>query len=108
MDAALRAHISSTVLVARERMGLTQQELAQRAGIHKGQVSRIESAERNVMPAMLMRIADALEIPVSALFLGENPDWHATDCEDRAELVPVFEHTFFSAVWATVHRPSHF
>ena len=41
-------------------MGISQEELADRAGLHRTYVSSIERAQRNVALKNIFRIADAL------------------------------------------------
>ena len=41
-------------------MGISQEELADRAGLHRTYVSSIERAQRNVALENIFRIADAL------------------------------------------------
>ena len=52
----------------RGRLGLTQQELARRAGIHWTYLSGIERGERNPALINIGRVADALEISLAELF----------------------------------------
>ncbi len=46
---------------------LTQEELAYSAGLHRTYVTDIESGKRNVSALTLLRIADALGLPLSKL-----------------------------------------
>ncbi|MER6976002.1 helix-turn-helix domain-containing protein [Streptomyces carpinensis] len=52
---------------AREKAGLTQQELAERCGVSQQLVSKIESGARNATPRVLNRFAEALNCPVVVL-----------------------------------------
>ncbi|HVT38310.1 MAG TPA: helix-turn-helix transcriptional regulator [Gemmatimonadaceae bacterium] len=55
----------------REAKGLTQGELADRAGTHQGTISLLESGHtRRVDFDLLERIADALGISPAALIVG--------------------------------------
>lgn len=54
----------------RERAGLSQEEFAGRACIHRTYIGGIERGERNVGLKNILRIATALKIPASALFEG--------------------------------------
>ena len=49
------------------RAGLTQAELARRAGIAASNLSAIESGKRRLSPAMEQRLRDALGLPSSKL-----------------------------------------
>lgn len=51
----------------RENLGLSQEELASRAGLHRTYISDIERGSRNLSLKSLSRLADALEIPLSTL-----------------------------------------
>lgn len=53
-------HEPEAVIYAREKAGLTQTELAKRLGASIALVSMIESGDRRATPAMLLRLADAL------------------------------------------------
>ena len=66
----------ATVLRAcRGRLGISQQELAGRAGLHRTYVSDIERGARNLSLESINKLAKALEIPVSTFFsrLNELP-----------------------------------
>jgi transcriptional regulator with XRE-family HTH domain len=47
---------------ARERRFLTQQQLADRAGTSKANISRLESGEQKARMSTIIRLAQALEI----------------------------------------------
>ncbi|MBN9409692.1 MAG: helix-turn-helix transcriptional regulator [Burkholderiales bacterium] len=51
----------------REAQGLTQEGLAERAGLHTNYVSSVERGERNLSLHNIARLAYALQMPVSAL-----------------------------------------
>lgn len=51
----------------RERQGLSQEQLAERADLHRTYVSMVERAVRNISVDSLSGIADALELPTSQL-----------------------------------------
>lgn len=56
------------VRALREQAGLSQEELAARAGIHRTYIGGVERGERNVGLKNVLRIAAALDVPTSALF----------------------------------------
>src|SRR5204862_1164845 len=59
----------ATVLRAcRGRLGISQEELAGRAGLHRTYVSDIERGARNLSLESIDKLAKALGIPVSTLF----------------------------------------
>ena len=47
---------------ARERLGLTQEQVAQRSGVHSTEVSRIEGGKRDPKVSTLERLARAVEV----------------------------------------------
>lgn len=52
----------------RGRTGRSQEELADRAGIHRTYIGGIERGERNPTLTMIHRLARALDVPPSRLF----------------------------------------
>lgn len=73
MDSDDLRHILATNLRRlRESRGISQEELASRAGLHRTYVGAIERAERNITLATLQRIGSALAVdPVSLLLHSE-------------------------------------
>ena len=55
----------------RKELGLSQEELAERADLHRTYVSDVERGSRNVSLENIERLARALELSVSALFPSE-------------------------------------
>lgn len=51
----------------RVALGLSQEELASRAGVHRTYVGMIERAEKNITLENIHKIAKALEIPLEKL-----------------------------------------
>jgi transcriptional regulator with XRE-family HTH domain len=52
----------------RERAGLSQEGLADKAAIHRTYLSGVETGDRNPTVEVIARIAKALGIPIAALF----------------------------------------
>ena len=52
---------------AREQAGLTQEEVAERSGVHATEVSRIEAGKRDPRTSTVERLAKAVEVPPSDL-----------------------------------------
>lgn len=48
-------------------LGLSQEVLAERAGCHRNYMGRIERGEQNITLGMMVRVAMALKVSVSAL-----------------------------------------
>jgi transcriptional regulator with XRE-family HTH domain len=66
-DNTLR-QFGNRVRVLRRRLGISQEELASRANIHRTYVGGIERGERNVSLKNIHRIAKALGVAAKRLF----------------------------------------
>lgn len=65
--------VCKSVHERREMLGISQEELAHRAGLHRTYISDIERGARNPSLKTLTRLADALELATSDLIrLGES------------------------------------
>jgi transcriptional regulator with XRE-family HTH domain len=64
----IRARFGFAVKTRREELGLTQEDLADRAGIHRTYLSDIERGSRNVSLINIERLAAALTLLLSELF----------------------------------------
>jgi transcriptional regulator with XRE-family HTH domain len=64
----VQRRFGTVVREQRSRLGISQEELAGRAGLHRTYVSDIERGARNVSLASIDRLASALEVSLSALF----------------------------------------
>lgn len=53
---------------ARRKLGISQEELASRAGVHRTYIGMIERAEKNITLSNIEKIADALNLSISNLF----------------------------------------
>jgi transcriptional regulator with XRE-family HTH domain len=63
-----RDALGRTVRLRRRELGLSQEELAARAGLDQAYISHVEAARRNISVDNLARLAAALEVTVGALF----------------------------------------
>lgn len=63
----------SSVKTWRKRLGLSQEELAERAELHRTYVSDVERGARNLSLESITRMARALQISVAELFPEEFP-----------------------------------
>ncbi|MFT4123416.1 MAG: XRE family transcriptional regulator [Microbacteriaceae bacterium] len=77
----LEAVIAARVREYRLASGLSAAEFAARSGISRAMVSRIETATTSASLSTIERIADALGVPVTALFRG-------VDAEREAAFTP--------------------
>jgi transcriptional regulator with XRE-family HTH domain len=58
------------LLRVRQARRLSQESLAERAGIHRTQVSMFENGQRQPLLATSIRLAGALEVPLATLLEG--------------------------------------
>jgi transcriptional regulator with XRE-family HTH domain len=65
----IREKFGFAVQVRREELGLTQEDLAEKAGIHRTYLSDVERGTRNLSLVNIERLAAALSLPISGLFL---------------------------------------
>lgn len=70
MERLLGATIAQRLREHRNRLGMTVTQLAERAELSKGMLSKIENAQTSPSLATLAAVAGALQIPVTALFRG--------------------------------------
>ncbi len=56
------ADLGSNLRAARKGLGLTQEEVAERSGVHATEVSRIEAGKRDPRVSTLQRLAKAVEV----------------------------------------------
>ncbi len=52
----------------RDRLGLSQEELASRAGVHRTYIGMIERAEKNITLQNIEKIAKALDLKIADFF----------------------------------------
>jgi transcriptional regulator with XRE-family HTH domain len=55
---------------ARQRVGLTQRQLASRAGLGQGTICKLENLQRGAYPQTLQKLAVALEVSPAELVEG--------------------------------------
>lgn len=60
-------HEPEAVTYAREKAGLTRTQLAEMCGVSLSLISEIEKGTRNATPAMIRKLAEALNCPVVIL-----------------------------------------
>ena len=54
----------------RKKLGLSQEDFADKSGFHRTYIGMIERAERNITLANIEKLSIALKIPISKLFKG--------------------------------------
>lgn len=52
----------------RKKLGISQEELAFRAGMHRTYIGMIERSERNIILSNIKKLADALQLNIKDLF----------------------------------------
>ena len=52
----------------RKKLGMSQEELAFRAGMHRTYIGMIERAERNITLSNIKKLTDALQLNIKDLF----------------------------------------
>lgn len=65
--------LGSNLREARERLGLTQENVAHRSGVHATEVSRMEAGKRDPQVSTLERLAKAVEVTPGQLLDGLPP-----------------------------------
>lgn len=55
----------------RKKLGISQEEFAERAGLHRTYISAIECGKRSIALDNVQKIADALDIEVYLLFIED-------------------------------------
>jgi transcriptional regulator with XRE-family HTH domain len=63
----VRARVGLNVQQARRERGLSQEELADRAGVHQTYLSGVERGRRNPTVTVLQKIAEALGLDIADL-----------------------------------------
>ncbi len=64
----IKTRFGKIIKQLRTDMGLSQEELAHRAGVHRTYVGMIERAEKNITIENGYKIAKALNVPLSLIF----------------------------------------
>lgn len=61
--------LGSRIREIRKTRKMTQDALAEKCNFEKGNLSRIETGQTNLTIRSLLRISNALEVPIAALFI---------------------------------------
>lgn len=68
MKNVINSEVGFNIRRIREERGLSQEELAALAGLHRAYVGQIERGEKNIGLKNLQKIAQALEVNIEDLF----------------------------------------
>ncbi len=66
---SVKSRFGSTVRQLREERGYSQEELAERADLHRNYIGGIERGERNVALENIVKLAKALSVSPKELFV---------------------------------------
>lgn len=67
MDVEILKLFGEKVRYYRKKRGLSQEQLAFKAGVHRTYIGMIERAEKNITLINIQKIANALEVKISDL-----------------------------------------
>ena len=80
----VKKQFGAAVKLRRSRLGISQEELAGRAGLHRTYISDVERGARNVSLESIHRLATALETSMANLFSRiDEPTPHKSDSRHR-------------------------
>jgi len=71
-DSEFRSGLGEAIRHERSALGISQDELARRSGLHRTYVSDLERGARNPSIGSIQKIALALQVPVAKLFENAN------------------------------------
>lgn len=69
----IKQRFGQAVRKRRRELDITQEELAERAGVHRSYIANIERGEINPALENIERIAEALEVSIPVLFTNYAP-----------------------------------
>jgi transcriptional regulator with XRE-family HTH domain len=67
-ESTLKRRFGATVRRYRHRLGISQEELAWRAEMHRTYLADVERGVRNLSLSSITRLVDAIDIPLSSFF----------------------------------------
>ena len=70
MNTKILLRLGQNIRSLRQQRGLTQEKLAELAGLHRTYLGGVERGERNISFINLNRVAQALEVNLSELVRG--------------------------------------
>src|SRR3979409_242689 len=85
----IQGQFGTAVRARRKRLGISQEELAGRAGLHRTYVSDIERGARNPSLESIDKLARALKISVAKLFSSSDKLASATASDELVDILLV-------------------
>jgi len=85
----IKNQFGTAVRTRRKRMGISQEELAGRAGLHRTYVADIERGARNLSLANIEKLAKALDVTIPTLFSQAEPHVKPNLVDDLPEILLV-------------------
>jgi transcriptional regulator with XRE-family HTH domain len=70
----IKTKFGKVIKQLRSDRGLSQEELADRAGVHRTYIGMIERAEKNITIENSYKLSKALKVPLSSIFLKIEKD----------------------------------
>jgi CheY-like chemotaxis protein len=110
MAVDLKLLLGNAIKEQRSALGISQEELAARAGLHRTYVSEVERGERNPSIASIEKLAQALEVSFTSLFERTGQPFGSRDAveillvEDNPIDVELTKHAFKKA---QIRNPLH-
>ncbi len=81
MSASILKFLGSRIRDTRKSQRLSQEQLAEVSGLHHTYIGAVERGERNISIKSLLKITNALKIPIGEVF--ESVDLDRSDLENR-------------------------
>lgn len=72
MKSNIKCIVGENIRKYRKKLGLSQEDLADKARLHRTYIGGVERGERNITLDSMQQIANALGIKVADLFVEEN------------------------------------
>ena len=89
----LKSQLGTAIRTKRNDLGISQEELADRAGLHRTYISDIERGARNLSLESIDKLATALQISIASLFFNadnqSHPQRNAASPADSVDIVLV-------------------
>lgn len=94
MEISALKKIGQRIRDLRKQKGLSQEQLAEKAGFHFSYIGGVERAEKNITIVNLLKIADALDVQIIELFMYTK--YQQSALNEKDELLNQIIHTVVS------------